>query len=100
LAAQGRFWPLASTPSAPGSLQTPIKALHIQELLPHHSKGLQLYCYLKNGSKPPIWRLFGAANAIGSLLKTLKLCEFMYLTKLTYKFVMCLTKNMVFTANC
>jgi hypothetical protein len=99
LAAHGRFWPLASTPCTPGSLHTQIKALHIQELLPHHSIGLQPYYYLKNGSEQPIWRLFRAENAVGSLLKILKLCEFMYLTEFTVKFVIYLTKNRTFSIN-
>jgi hypothetical protein len=82
----------------PAGLLTQITALHIQELLPHHFKGLQPDYYLKNGSKQPIWRFFRAANAVGGLLKTLKLCEFMYLAKFTEKFVIYLTKNGVFTA--
>jgi hypothetical protein len=95
------LWPLASTPrTPPGSLHTPNNALHIQELLPHHSIGLQPDYYLKNGSKQPIWRLFRAANAVGSFLKTLKLCEFMYLAELMAKFVMYLTKNSGYLANC
>jgi hypothetical protein len=32
-----------------------------------------------------LWRLFLTAQAIGSFLKTLKLCEFMYLAKFTAK---------------
>jgi hypothetical protein len=87
-------------PRTPAGLHTPIKALHIQELLPHNSIGLQPYYYLKNGSKPPIWRLFQAANAVGGLLKTLKLCGFMYLANSIAKFENYLTKNRQFSANC
>ena len=65
-------------------LHTPIYALYIQQLLPHYSKGLQPYYYLKNGSKQLILRLFLPLHAASDLLKTLKLCEFMYLSIFTH----------------
>jgi hypothetical protein len=41
--------------------------LHIQELLPHHSKGLQPDMYIKNASKKPFSALFLAAQPVWGL---------------------------------
>ena len=60
---------------------THFNALHIQELLPHHSIGLQPYFYPKKTSKPCFSALFRCPKAVGEPAKYTKLCGFVYLAK-------------------
>ena len=70
-------------PQTPGCpcrhLQRHFRALHIQELLPHYSIGLQIDWYLKKASKPCFSALFLGPKAVGEPARTTKLCEFVYL---------------------